>query len=413
MGALPASGETLAGRYRIGERAGAGGFAVAHEAVDTETGDRVAVKYPNYDSSNDRAVVERYFGIEADLLDRIEAAGGHPNVMSLLDRGTVGPAGDAGDGGGGDGTPYLVVEFVDGYELDEAIDRTGPLPAEEVRTVGIALCRAMSFLHGNEIVYRDLKPDNVMLTEREGAVTPILIDFNTATATGEGSETTILGPYKPREVADAGRSETRQGPWSDVYSIGKILLFLLRGAVPDKDGIDPRAFGADTPAYLAEIVEKATQADHRERYRNATAMARVLEDRDASPPPSATLLRQGGGERYDVYPGDSLGRRDATGPDPSIAIRDDEEYVSTVQVEFDLVDGVWRLQDRSLNGTYVQTGDGWQRVLGAAGRERLEAQGEDPTDRHGFRPPETYDLADGALIALVHPSYGLTFEFRT
>ncbi len=401
MTAVPATGETLAGRYRLGEKAGAGGFAVAYEAVDTETGETVAVKYPNYDSSNSTAVVEQYFETEADLLETVEAAGGHPNIMSLLDRGEV------------DGLPYLVVEFVDGYELDEAIDRTD-VPEEEVRQVGVALCGAMAFLHGNEIVYRDLKPDNVMLTERDGLVTPILIDFNTATSAAGGvGETTILGPYKPPEVAEATETDARQGPWSDVYSIGKILLFLLRGAVPRKDGVDPRDFGVDCEPYLAETVEKATRSDPDDRYRNATAMERVLRERDSTPPPSASLVRQNGDEEYSVYPGDTLGRRDAAGPAPSIAVRDGEEYVSTVQVQFEYEDGGWRLRDSSLNGTYVQTGDGWQRVLCAAGRERLQRQGEDPTDRHGFIPPESYKLSDGDLVALVHPSYGLTFQFRT
>lgn len=400
MTAIPATGEVLAGRYRLGEKAGAGGFAVAYEAVDTETGQTVAIKYPNYDSNNSRAVVEQYFETEADLLETVESAGGHPNIMSLLDRGDI------------DGLPYLVVEFVDGYELDEALDRTD-VPEEEVRQVGIALCRAMAFLHGNEIVYRDLKPDNVMLTERDGFITPILIDFNTATSAADGGATTILGPYKPPEVAEATETDARQGPWSDVYSIGKILLFLLRGAVPHKDGVDPRDFGVDCQPYLAETVEQATRTDPDQRYRNATAMERVLRQRDATPPPSASLVRRDGNEKYSVYPGDTLGRRDAAGPAPSIAVRDEEEYVSTVQVQFDYEDDSWRLRDSSLNGTYVQTGGGWQRVLCEAGRERLEAKGEDPTDRHGFLPPESYQLTDGDLVALVHPSYDLIFEFRT
>jgi protein kinase/serine/threonine-protein kinase len=398
--AEPAAGDVVAGRYELLGRAGAGGFAVAHEAVDRSTGETVAVKHPNYDSSNSDSVVEQYFEVEADLLARIADAGGHPNIMSLVDRGDEA------------GLPYLVVEYIDGYELDTAIDKRGALEdPEEVREVGIALCDAMSFLHENEMVYRDLKPDNVMITQRDGVVTPVLIDFNTAVA-GEGSETTILGPYKPPEVSDATATDARQGPWSDVYSIGKILLFLLRGAVPRKDGIDPRDFGADCPAYLAAVVERATSSDPEDRYRNATAMRQVLTGRDPSPPPSARLVRRGSGQEYTVYPGDTLGRRDADGPDPSIAIVDEEEYVSTVQVQFELADGTWRLRDRSLNGTYVQTDHGWQRVLCREGRERLEAQGGDPTDDDGFVPPTSYELTDGTLVALVHPSYGVAFDFH-
>jgi len=408
MSTIPEAGDLAAGRYRLEAKAGEGGFAKAYQAVDTERDELVAIKFPNYEgSSNDADIIEEYFLKEAEMLARIEEAGGHPNVMSLY-------ANTEDD----DGTPMLVVEFIDGYELDDAIERTGPLEdTEHVRDIGIDLCDAMSFLHENELVYRDLKPDNVMIAQRGGRPVPVLIDFNTATAFdsdghAEDSGTTILGPYKPREVADAGETDARQGPWSDVYSIGKILLFLLKGTVPKKDGVNPRDFGIECDPYLAEIVETATQSAYDQRYRNATVMKQVLEARDPTPPAQATLTYIQQGEHYTISPGDTLGRRFAKGPTPSIAIEDEGEYISTVQVQFDIVDGQWHLQDRSLNGTYVQTGEGWQRVLGETGRERLEAQGEDPTDRHGNTPPTSYELSAGDLIALVHPSYGVTFEFE-
>ncbi|MEF8784901.1 MAG: protein kinase [Haloarculaceae archaeon] len=411
MTALPDVGHRIAGRYELIAEAGEGGFARAYEAVDTTTGETVAVKVPNYEgSSNDPAVIDEYFQKEATTLQQISDAGGHPNVMTLYDQGTEGDL------------DFLVVEFIDGYELDEAIERTGPLTdTEEVRQAGIDLCDAMSFLHENEIVYRDLKPDNVMISQRNGRPTPVLIDFNTATgfdASGSAADsgTTILGPYKPREVADAGRSDARQGPWSDVYSIGKIVLFLLKGTVPKMDGINPRDFGVDCDPYLADIVERATQADYEDRYANATSMKHVLTAKDPSPPPKATITYLQKGEQFPIYPGDTIGRRYAKGPTPSVAIEDDEEYISTVQVQFDIDSeggtNRWLLRDRSLNGTYVQTGDGWQRVLSEAGRKRLREKGEDPTDRHGNVPPTTHPLSDGDLVALVHPSYGVTFQFE-
>jgi len=400
-------GDLVAGRYELGEVVGEGGFAKVYRATDTKTGETVAVKYPNYEGSqNDRDIVTRYFEKEADTLAAVRDAGGHPNLMSLLAVEEV------------DGTTVLVVEFVDGYELDSAIHQTGPLSeADHVRQIGIDLCDAMSFLHESEIVYRDLKPDNVVVTDRGGSVTPVLIDFNTATgfdAGGGGAdETTIVGPYKPREVAEADRTEMRQGPWSDVYSVGKILLYLLKGTVPRKDGVDPRDFGADCEPYLAEIVEKATRTDYEDRYRNATAMKRVLEARDPTPPAQAQVRYTQEDAVYTVYPGDTIGRRHADGPQSSIVVDDPEEYISTVQVQFDTdEDGEWFIRDRSLNGTYVQTGNGWQRVLCPAGRRRLEARGEDPTDRSGETPPEVFGLRDGDLVALVHPSYGVTFEFQ-
>ena len=395
-------GDLVAGQYRIQGEAGSGGFAVAYEAVDEDTGETVAVKVPNYaGSSNDNDVIEQYFLKEADALEIVKAAGGHPNVMDLIERT------DEGD------TPVLVVQFIDGYELDDAIDQVGPLDPTEVRQVGIGLCDAMSFLHENDIVYRDLKPDNIMLAGQDH---PILIDFNTATAfdgsDADDSGTTILGPYKPREIAEASDAEDGQGPWSDVYSIGKILLFLLKGTVPKKDGVNPRDFGVDCPPYLAEIIERATQMDYRDRYPNATSMKYVLEAKDASPPPQASLEAVGEDASFTIHPGDTIGR-DGGATTPSITLEDADEHVSPIHVRFDTNrdEEIWRLEDHSINGTYVRTQTGWQRILQPGGLDLLDARGGDATDRNGEVPPSEHVLGDGDLIALVHPSYGTTFEF--
>jgi serine/threonine protein kinase len=404
---MPATGDRIAGRYELMEEVGSGGFAAAYRAVDQATGDVVAVKLPNYEgSSNEPDLIDRYFTKEAETLERIRDAGGHPNLMKLIERTRIGD------------TPALVVEYVDGFELDTVIQETGPFEDPDmVRRIGMNLAAAMGFLHENEIVYRDLKPDNAMLTDETGGLT--LIDFNTATAFdasegGSDESTTILGPYKPPEIADASSTDVRQGPWSDVYSIGKILMFLLKGTVPKKDGVDPRDFGADCEPYLAEIIERATRTDFEERYRNATVLERVLDTRNAAIPAEASVRHVEDDEEYRLFPGDTIGRLFSEGPTPSIAIEDPEEYISTVQVQFDVdEDGTWLLRDRSLNGTYVQTGSGWQRVLGDQGRRRLKQEGEDPTDRHGNVPPTTYPLADGDRIALVHPRYGVTFAFET
>jgi protein kinase/serine/threonine-protein kinase len=404
----PEPGDTIAGRYELEEFLGKGGFAKAYKATDRDTGDTVVLKHPNYtESQNEESVIEEYFEKEADSLERIAAAGGHENVMDLYDKVRFRDV------------PFLVVELVEGgLELDNVIDEHGPIEdSEQVRQIGIDLADAMGFLHENEIVYRDLKPENVML---KPDITPTLIDFNTATdfdSTGDPSTgnqgTTILGPFKPREVAEASRTDVRQGPWSDVYSIGKILLFLLKGSVPKKDGVNPHDFGADCDDYLAEIVERATQSDYRHRYRNATVLRDVLEEKDPSPPSTASIRYIQAGKQFSVEPGDTIGREGANGPPASITIEDPQgEYISSVQVQFETEGGEWYLVDRSLNGTFVQQGSGWQRVLCGAGRDRLEEKGEDYTDRHGEEPPESIRLEDGDLISLVHPTYGVTFEFK-
>jgi serine/threonine protein kinase len=406
----PSEGDVIDDRYRLVEFLGEGGISRVWKGVDEETDEPVGIKHPNYDSSNDADIVDRSLESELEILEGIREAGGHPHVMELRDSVVHGD------------TQFVVVGYVEGEVMLDAVERrNGITEPEDLRRVGIALCEAMSFLHRNGLIYRDLKPDNVMLRED---LFPVLIDFNTAkgfeaTVAADGttaSGTVIPNPvYKPPELNnDPELVGYRQGPWSDVYSIGKLLMFMLSGSGVRKDAVDPRDFPGtrSTPAYLAEIIEKATQKHKDDRYRNATVLARVLEARDPEPPDVARLANLEADETYRIYPGDTIGRQGADGPQPSIALEDPDNYISAVQVEFDQAgDGQWILRDHSLNGTWVRDGDEWDRVLSAYGRERMLEEGEDPS-QDGETPPEERVLAPGDELALVHPEYPIWLRFE-
>jgi protein kinase/serine/threonine-protein kinase len=404
----PSEGALVADRYRLEEFFGEGGISTVWRGVDTETDREVAIKHPNYDSSNAREIIDASLRSELDILEVIRDAGGHPNVMELID--SVVHA----------DMLFIVVGFIRGEEMYEAVSRqNGITNPEDIRRIGIALCEAMSFLHRNEVIYRDLKPDNVMLRDDHR---PVLIDFNTAKGFQSGdsadgaSGTVIPNPvYKPPELNnDPELVGYRQGPWSDVYSLGKLLMFMLSGTGVRKNAVDPRDFPGtrSTPAYLAEIIERATGKHKNDRYRNATVLARVLQARDPEPPDVATLVNLQSEEAYEVYPGDTIGRQSAEGPQPSIALEDPDKYISSVQIRFDRNEGGdWVLRDHSLNGTYVDGGDGWERVLSESGRERLVEKGDDPA-ADGEMPPEERVLEPGDRIALVHPEYRTWLRFE-
>ena len=399
------AGDIIAGRYQAEEFLGAGGVARAWRCRDTQTGERVVVKAPNYESNNDPRVVRESIEREIEVLEAIRDAGGHPNLMGLVAR--------TSDGG----QPVLVVDYIDGENLYSMVKRrNGFTNSEDVRRVGIALCKAMSFLHENEIIYRDLKPDNVMITAN---TTPILIDFNTAKGfvpDASDAGTVIPNPiYKPPELNnDPDLVGFRQGPWSDVYSIGKVLVFLFSASAPDGNAIDPRDYPGtrSVPRYLAEIIEQATAAHRDDRYRNATVLARLLETRTATPPDVATITTLPAGTTYDLYPGDTVGRESEDGPQPAIAIEDPGNYISAVQIQFEAdADGTWYLRDRSLNGTYVRRGETLYRILSARGKDRLRETDATST-RELAALDERMPLKPDDEIALVHPSYDVRFRFR-
>jgi len=211
-----------------------------------------------------------------------------------------------------------------------------------------------------EIVHRDLKPDNVML---HSAFRPVLIDFNTAKGfvPGESGRSGTVTPnptYKPPELNDnPDLVGYRQGPWSDVYSIGKVLMFIFAAGAARGNGVDPRNVPGtrSVPKSLAESIQRATRAHKNDRYRNTTVLVWVLERRSADPPATAAVTHLQTGERYDLYPSDTIGRETTDGPRPSVSLVDPDSYISAVQAQFDTdSDGTWLLRDRSLNGTWIR-----------------------------------------------------------
>ncbi|MEZ3118142.1 protein kinase [Halobaculum sp. MBLA0147] len=435
----PTPGDVIDNRYEVRSHLGEGGIAKVWEGYDQRTNEGVAIKHLRFDSDNYRRAkqtMEQMFRREIEALRGVQDAGGHPHIIELETATSV------------QGTQLAVVELVEGDELD---DENLSVSVTEAREIARDLADAMAFLHRNEIILRDLKPDNAMI-QSNGE--PKLIDFNTAkefdtTVTGTptcpncgrqlgtsdyvcpgcnedltGGMDTVVGSgardtYKPPESTE-DMAHLRQGPWSDVYSLGKILHYLLAddSAIPPKDGANPEDFNVSLRSsneYLGEIVERATAEDYERRYSNANVFATVIENETPEPPQQARLVHDQTGRTYDISPGDTIGRQGAEGPAATITIDDpgDKNFISAVQVQLDTTGrDQWLLRDRSLNGTYVQNGNGWQRVLCEQGRRRLQNKGHDPTDRHGNVPPESLEINDGAVIKLVDTTYDVTFKFE-
>lgn len=430
---IPSPGEVVGGQYEIQSQFGEGGIVTVWEATDRTNGKTVAVKHIRFESDNYVRLpgeVENLFQREIEALRTVRSAGGHSNIIDLYDVISERE------------TQFAVVEPIGGEELE---DHRNALDPEEARRIVIDVADAMAFLHTNEIIYRDLKPDNAML---RGDGSAVLMDFNTAKEidgdasaglrcpacgvsvdvtdwqcencgeTFDESDETLLGGggrFKPPETTTE-KAQFRQGPWSDVYSLGKLLHELLVDTrAPKRDGRGPQDFNDDCPDYMHDIITRATAEDTGARYNNARVFKLVLENRDPEPPMSAELVHAETGASYEIQPGDTIGRQSSGGGEATITIDDphDQNFISAVQVEFNTDEnGDWVLKDRSLNGTYLHRGEGWERILCEGGRRRLRQKGRNPTDRHDNIPPEEGQLGDEALIKLVDPSYDVTFQFN-
>lgn len=255
-------------RYEVLERLGSGGFAEVFEALDRSTGRRVALK-----------VIAEGHGMGARVVREIEAATAltHPNIVALYDY--------FGDGE----RSYLVWELVVGHSLAGLAGRLGDA---DVAAIGSELLDALGYAHGERIVHRDVKPQNVMVDE-SGRVKvmdfgiALMIDADTLTAEGD-----VIGTlaYMSPEQAQGRKA----GPPSDVYSAGIVLYELLAGENPLRGDSAAETLSnvaahrlpplgelrPDLAEELTELIDDACRAQPAERpgaYELSDALREVLE----------------------------------------------------------------------------------------------------------------------------------------
>jgi serine/threonine-protein kinase len=265
-------GTLLNGRFRLEEKIGSGGMSTVYRAWDTTLERWVAIKLMHRDISSDPDQLER-FRREARAVARLN----HPHVVTVIDFGEDG------------GSPYLVLELVEGETLKQRIKRVGRLPVVEAVAYAIEIGRALSAAHAERLVHRDVKPQNVLI-DQEGRAK--VTDFGIArsleahglTATGR-----VLGTpdYVAPEQA-LGHEVTEQ---SDVYSLGIVLYEMLAGEPPFKAESqvavamkhvqqpipDVQHVRPDVSAALARAVDRATAKELGNRYVTVDELVHDLE----------------------------------------------------------------------------------------------------------------------------------------
>src|SRR5258707_6539367 len=256
-------------RYRILSPVGKGGFGAVYKAADLQFGTRlVAIKEMSQSSLSSQELVEatEAFKREALLLAGLT----HPNLPRIYEQFT-----DMGRW-------YLVMDFIEGETLEEHLNKLKDrkLPVEKVLEIGVQLCNVLEYLHMRQppIIFRDLKPANVMLTVH-GHV--YLIDFGIARhfKPGQAKDTTALGSTGYAAPEQYGKAQTT--PRADIYALGATLHQLLTGEDP-----------ADTPfqfatlqllshpvlARLEKLIMQMVQVDTSKRPANIATVKQELQN---------------------------------------------------------------------------------------------------------------------------------------
>jgi eukaryotic-like serine/threonine-protein kinase len=266
-------------RYEIMRLVGRGGMGAVYEASDRRLGRRVAIKLLSPEHAADPKRLAR-FRQEA----RVAASLEHENVVGLMDVGVA-----------HDGSPYLVMEYLDGPNLRSLMGAVGRLPAPRAADLVIQACRGLEAAHAAGIVHRDLKPENLVVHRHADETDWLeIVDFGIAKLqTTEHDALTTTGTavgtacYMAPEQA---RGDREVDPRTDVYALGAILYELLSGARVHPGGsynatlyhvltqpVRPLAEAApDCPPGLCKIVRRALERDAGARFESVAALARAL-----------------------------------------------------------------------------------------------------------------------------------------
>jgi serine/threonine-protein kinase len=264
----------LADRYRIEREVGAGGMATVYLAHDLKHDRRVALKVLKPDLT--AVLGHDRFPREIRIIAKLQ----HPHILSLHDSGEAA------------GFLYYVMPFVEGESLRARIDREGPLPVGDALRILHEVVDALAAAHGQGIVHRDIKPDNVMLSGRHAVVT----DFGVAKALSEAGKdklTTVgLAVGTPHYMApEQAMGESDIDHRADIYAAGVLGWEMLAGRPPFGGRTAQQVLSAhvlDTPADVrtvrpevaapvAELLAHCMAKDPADRPQDAEELLRVLE----------------------------------------------------------------------------------------------------------------------------------------
>lgn len=261
------------GKYELREKRGEGGFGILYKAFDTVIEREIAFKLLHQQFAADEKF-SAWFHREAKAMAKLN----HPNIVTIYNFEIV------------DDNHFIVMEFIDGKNVDEILTSDGAMDILDVTMIGRQLLSALGYAHSSGIIHRDIKPSNIMVTD-SGLVK--ITDFGIAKILG-GSKLTQTGtaagslPYMSPEQIRGKKIDFR----SDLYSLGVTMYQMLTGAVPFEEDSDfmlmqahlektppkPSEKRSDIPADMEAVLMKSLEKDPEARFASAREMSMALAE---------------------------------------------------------------------------------------------------------------------------------------
>ena len=318
-------GQLLAGKYRVERVLGQGGMGVVVAATHVQLEQRVAVKFLLPEATAHPQSVARFLR-EARAAVRIQSE----FVARVIDVGTLEET----------QTPYMVMEYLEGQDLEGVIRDVGPLPVPEAVEYTLQACAALAEAHSLGIVHRDLKPANLFrIVRADGAPVIKVLDFGISKmalgrdSTADASLTAtsaVLGTpmyMSPEQIRSTRDVDQR----TDIWALGSILHELLSGAQPFHGDSLPALFASileaqpvvvrstrpDVPEELEQVIQRCLAKKPEERYAN---MAQLAGELVPFGPPNAADLATRAARLLGLAPGSTIVPRPSTAPGKSSTV---------------------------------------------------------------------------------------------
>ncbi len=303
--------EELTGRYDILERIGQGGMGVVFRARHVQLGREVALK-----------LIRARFGGSAEVLERLRreaiaaSRARSPHVVEVLDYAEL-----------PDGSAYIAMELLTGEDLGRRLETGGALGWRAARRIALQIAHGLASLHGRGVVHRDLKPDNVLLIERDGVRDHVkLLDLGLARVDGVPRITQPgLALGTPHYMSPEQCLGDPVGPATDIYALGTVLYEMVAGRVPfetlgfpgilaaqvSEPAPDVRIYAPELPEEAAQLIMRALAKDPAERPRTAADFAAAIARVDAPSASRSGIRRIAPRERQDDTAARPLAAADA------------------------------------------------------------------------------------------------------
>jgi eukaryotic-like serine/threonine-protein kinase len=348
-----AMGGVVADKYRVDRVIGFGGMGIVCAGTHVELGTPIAIKFVRPERGGDERAVARFL-TEARSAAQLKSQ----FACRVMDCGRL-PS----------GTPYIVMELLQGADLRTLVDQQGPLPIEDAVSYALQACEALAEAHAKHIVHRDVKPENLFLTEGPDA-TPLLkvLDFGISKQGGPLASNRVhteptenMGsPFhmSPEQMIDPAGVDSR----TDIWSLGVVLYEVLTGQLPfsgdttpqlcanvmTTQPIPPQLHREEIPDGLSQVILRCLQKDRAHRYADVAelglalkpfggaasslAAARVERILGRTPAPASAEVPALPGHELDSQPGEPSGRGQEAASIPGVPKRGTGRRVLVVMI---------------------------------------------------------------------------------